>query len=1283
MGGKSGTTTQQVQIPPEVLARYTAVNQTAEQAAQTPFQQYGGQFVAPLTDTQQQGISQAQQYSQSAQPYYQAGAGLTAAGSQGVGALTPEQIQQYQNPYTQAVVDPTLKALQLQQGQQMSSLVNPQTVNAFGGDRSGLVAANLARQQELGTAQAIAPLYQQGYTNAVQTATQQQGVEAQNLARQLQAGAQFGQLGAGAQGAGLSGAQAVIGAGTLGQQTQQAQDTAQYQQFLQERGYPFQVAQFLAGIAEGTGAQSGSTTTTTSPTSFFSDVRLKDNIEEVGRLHDGQKIYRYDMGDGKTQLGLLAQDVLRHKPEAVGLHPSGFLTVDYHDATDEAAGHGKGLIPNSMGGAVSEPGRYADGGSISLGDLSSILAMQHQFQNPQGGAGASAGPVAARGYVPQSSGQSGGRPMTPGGMPAPQKPGFNQGLDVANQITGLYKSGKEFGTDVGLIGSKSATAATPQSIGDATKDILSKPAEWAQGWDISRASGGSVNPYSLSSDPLGEAVQEGEQNKPKMMTPGAAPQQQPGLGADILHAGMAAKGLYDVGSMAAGAPAAISSAASTIGSAASGVGSFLSEAAPFMLALLKDGGTADRGRFAAGGTPDSTDDTPPPLTINKPPTASSTAPTAVDPIVDKLLAGTGRFESGNDYKAVGPVTAKGDRAYGIHQIMGANIPSWTKEVLGQAMTPQQFLENPDAQNAVGRAKMGQFYKKYGTPEDAASVWFTGKPVAQAKGVGPDILGTTPNQYVNTVMQYAGLKSPQGEPSQYRAPTASATAPPSRGLPSMDELANRFMAPGGTGAPQQAPDQGGVSGLVGSEKFWIPLLSGLGQMASSPSRYLGSAILQGLGGGAQAYASLEQQQAQRGLEQQRVGIDQTRAGVEAMKFFQDRYKPISDRLGNVTGYRDTTSGQDISVNDYQAAMANAQSKLFAGTALDTRKGIAPPAPAVPGTTPPVTPPTDGSTVAEKPAPATEANTPSDPRSILDNLNYNNISDVTKARSTLRDIAAKSSTTNPEVARQASEQADKLDEFIKAPAAARQKALAEGSADAFNKYRDSAQTRAEGYAQTQNSIDSLASIYSQFRGGRGTDWKAALSSWASSLGLPVQTQNLINQASNFDAAMKIATKTVIDDLATAKLTRAPAASIQALQKIVADPTIEPGALYEILGTTKGLLEYGKMRDEAFMDQAQKGEHPIDFLDKFNNEHKDLLNQKVAESLQQIPYPKDIPSASIRRLNDRYGKFGFDPEAKLTNTPAAPTTPTPARAVLNGRTIEVRGGKWVFSDTGEEAK
>jgi hypothetical protein len=41
------------------------------------------------------------------------------------------------------------------------------------------------------------------------------------------------------------------------------------------------------------------------------------------------------------------------------------------------------------------------------------------------------------------------------------------------------------------------------------------------------------------------------------------------------------------------------------------------------------------------------------------------------------------------------------------------------------------------------------------------------------------------------------------------------------------------------------------------KILIPTLTGLGAMASSPSRYLGSAVLQGLGAGAQSFANLEQ------------------------------------------------------------------------------------------------------------------------------------------------------------------------------------------------------------------------------------------------------------------------------------------------------------------------------------------------------------------------------------------------------------------------------------------
>ena len=59
-GGGGGTTyqTQTTQIPPEVRARYDAVNARAEQVAQQPFTPYTGQFVAPLTPIQAQGIEQ-------------------------------------------------------------------------------------------------------------------------------------------------------------------------------------------------------------------------------------------------------------------------------------------------------------------------------------------------------------------------------------------------------------------------------------------------------------------------------------------------------------------------------------------------------------------------------------------------------------------------------------------------------------------------------------------------------------------------------------------------------------------------------------------------------------------------------------------------------------------------------------------------------------------------------------------------------------------------------------------------------------------------------------------------------------------------------------------------------------------------------------------------------------------------------------------------------------------------------------------------------------------------
>lgn len=104
------------------------------------------------------------------------------------------------------------------------------------------------------------------------------------------------------------------------------------------------------------------------------------------------------------------------------------------------------------------------------------------------------------------------------------------------------------------------------------------------------------------------------------------------------------------------------------------------------------------------------------------------------------------IESGGRYDEVGPVTRTGDRAYGKYQVMGENVGPWTREILGRELTPQQFLADQDAQEKVFSGKFGQYVQKTGNPQDAASMWFTGRPQAQGAN-RRDMLGTTGAEYV--------------------------------------------------------------------------------------------------------------------------------------------------------------------------------------------------------------------------------------------------------------------------------------------------------------------------------------------------------------------------------------------------------------------------------------------------------------------------------------------------------------------------------------------------------
>jgi len=63
---------------------------------------------------------------------------------------------------------------------------------------------------------------------------------------------------------------------------------------------------------------------------FMSDRRLKWDIREVGKLASGIKTYAFKyLGSAAQHFGVMAQEVMQVRPDAVGVSPSGFLYVDY------------------------------------------------------------------------------------------------------------------------------------------------------------------------------------------------------------------------------------------------------------------------------------------------------------------------------------------------------------------------------------------------------------------------------------------------------------------------------------------------------------------------------------------------------------------------------------------------------------------------------------------------------------------------------------------------------------------------------------------------------------------------------------------------------------------------------------------------------------------------------------------------------------------------------------------------------------------------------------------
>jgi len=291
----------------------------------------------------------------------------------------------------------------------------------------------LAGQQQLAQAPVIAGLENTGYQQAVSTAENQQQAGltgATNLAN----------IGNSVQSSGLAGANAQIGAGTLQQQTQQAQDTANYGQYAQAQAYPYQQQQWLAGIEGQIAPGLGSTSSTTGPPPnqyaqylgagvagaglALSDRRAKDDIHKIGNLNDGTPIYRYRYkGQQEWHIGPIAQEVERNHPEHV--HQGGvggFKYVDLKGLTDDSvhkAGGGavaglavggtpwsfaQGWVPSFSGSGSTAPHASGPGMASTASPAIDYSKLGSAKISPDGGLFGPQGPIAGGSAYQNSTG---------------------------------------------------------------------------------------------------------------------------------------------------------------------------------------------------------------------------------------------------------------------------------------------------------------------------------------------------------------------------------------------------------------------------------------------------------------------------------------------------------------------------------------------------------------------------------------------------------------------------------------------------------------------------------------------------------------------------------------------------------------------------------------------------------------------------------------------------------------------------------------------------------------
>lgn len=366
MGKKTTTTTQDNKMP-EFQQQFLSgtVIPAAQRIASTPFTPYTGTRVADLTDLQRQALSGYGNLSMGTPAFDQAADVYSMIAEQG---LSPENVQRYMSPYTQNVIDATMRDIGRERDVALNELGAAATAaGAFGGSRQGVAEAETRRAFAETAADTAARLREAGYTQAANMA------QADIAARAAAAQGGLGTAGARLQQE-ITGLGAAMAAGEAERTLSQQEQDALYEQYMLAMQYPLTQFGVLTGAAGAIPAGYGTTTGTTVTRdpmgtlggvlgaggnmltgfgaigqaggfgSIFgpSDARLKENIQSLGQVGDFN-LYTWDWNEEgiaagaeiMPTYGVIAQEVEQIRPEYVIMGEDGYRRVDYGAIANE------------------------------------------------------------------------------------------------------------------------------------------------------------------------------------------------------------------------------------------------------------------------------------------------------------------------------------------------------------------------------------------------------------------------------------------------------------------------------------------------------------------------------------------------------------------------------------------------------------------------------------------------------------------------------------------------------------------------------------------------------------------------------------------------------------------------------------------------------------------------------------------------------------------------------------------------------------------------------------